>query len=456
MEHIFREYDIRGIFGEELTEPVVKAIGYYLGKEMGKGAVFVSYDARLHSPTLFNWLISGLNWAGVEVIGGGLLPTGANYFANFQPVKLENGEEREVVGSIQITGSHNPPQYNGFKITKGKKPFFGAQIGELGKKVLNFKGKIPDNFSYLPSRLREQYINYLLSHFNNLKGMELNGVLDCGNGAVGVVLEKLLEKLQIKNYHLLYCEPDGNFPHHHPDPTELENLQDMIGLLREGKYRYGFGFDGDGDRIVFLEGEKVYGGDELLYFFSTQLESPHIITEVKASQGVIDAINRRGKVEIWKTGHSNLKNRLAQTGADIAGEVSGHLFFNDRYFGVDDAIYGALRIMELIQKGVNFSSLQKELGEWLNTPEIKVPVPEERKFQIVEKLKDELRSRQEELGITRLVEVDGVRVHFPDGWGLVRASNTTPYLTTRFEGKDAIALERIQTTLQKIVEELIK
>jgi phosphomannomutase/phosphoglucomutase len=292
--------------------------------------------------------------------------------------------------------------------------------------------------------------------FAHLGGMELNGVFDCGNGAVGVILGELLERLEIKNYHLLYCEPDGNFPNHHPDPTELENLKEMRRILKRGEYRYGFGFDGDGDRIVFLEGEKVYGGDELLYFFATRLKKPKIITEVKASQGVIDGISQIGEVEIWKTGHSNLKNRLAESGADIAGEVSGHLFFNDRYFGVDDAIYGALRLMELIKEGVNFFELQRKLGEWVNTPEIKVPVPEERKFQIVEKLKWELRRRQKELEITHLVEVDGVRIHFSNGWGLVRASNTTPYLTTRFEGKSRKDLEEIREKVERLLKTFLK
>ena len=228
MKSIFREYDIRGIFEKELNEDIVKKIGYFLGQKIDKEYVLVSYDARVHSPVLADWLISGFNKAGKKVVLGGILPTGVNYFGNFQKLCLDRIGSIEVGGGVQITGSHNPPEYNGFKITIDKKPFFGQDIYALGDEILNSDIEIEDNTSKIEYDLKSQYIDYIVNQFSHLQGLENNFVFDCGNGVAGVVLREILDKLKIKNYKILFEEPDGTFPNHHPDPSEEENLKDIV------------------------------------------------------------------------------------------------------------------------------------------------------------------------------------------------------------------------------------
>jgi phosphomannomutase/phosphoglucomutase len=454
MKHIFREYDIRGIFGKDLTEDVVKKIGYFLGKKIDKDYVFVSYDARVHSPTLHNWLVSGLNKAGKKVISGGMLPTGANYFANFRPLCLDGVGRVEIGGSIQITGSHNPPEYNGFKITINKAPFYGKDIYALGDEVVNSDIEIENNEKVIKYDLKSDYIDYISNQFSHLKGLDLNGVFDCGNGVAGVVLRDILEKIGIKNYEILFEEPDGTFPNHHPDPTEEENLAWVKEAIKNGR-DYAFAFDGDADRIAFLDKYYNYKGDILAYFFAKNMNNPCVISEVKASQVMYDEINKFGRAIMYKTGHSNLKTLLKEKNCDLAAEVSGHIFFNDRYFGIDDAIYVAFRIMELIKDGFNFKEEFEKLPRVYNTDEIKLNTTEEKKFKIIEELKKYLQENKEKLGIKEIVDVDGVRVIFENGWGLVRASNTTPVLVTRFEAKTKEDLEKIQSLLMDILSKFL-
>jgi len=454
MKHIFREYDIRGIFNKDLTEDVVKKIGYFLGKKIDNDYVFVSYDARTHSPILHNWLVSGLNKAGKKVISGGMLPTGANYFANFRKLCLENTGPVEIGGSIQITGSHNPPEYNGFKITVNKKPFFGKSIYDLGDEVINSNIKIEDDENVIEYDLKSDYVDFLANQFSHLKDLELNAVFDCGNGVAGVVLRDILEKIGIKNYEILFEKPDGTFPNHHPDPTEEENLKWVKEAIKNGR-DYGFAYDGDADRIAFLDKKYNYKGDILLYFFAKQMKNPCVISEVKASQIVYDAINKFGRAIMYKTGHSNLKTLLYEKNCDMAAEVSGHIFFNDRYFGVDDAIYVTFRIIELIKNGFDFVKEYGKLPKVYNTDEIKINTTEEKKFKIIENLKKYLNEHKEELKIRDIIDVDGVRVIFEDGWGLVRASNTTPVLVTRFESNTKESLEKIQSTLLDILNQFL-
>jgi len=457
MKHIFREYDIRGIYQKDLTEDVVKKIGYHLGKKIDGEYVFVSYDARTHSPVLHNWLVSGLNKANKKVISGGLLPTGANYFANFRKLCLDGIGGVEVGGSIQITGSHNPPEYNGFKITINKAPFYGKDIYALGDEVINSDIQIEDNEDVIKYDLKSDYIDYISNQFSHLKGMNLNAVFDCGNGAAGVVLRDLLEKIGIENYEILFEEPDGTFPNHHPDPTEEENLAWVKEELKKGR-DFAFAFDGDADRIAFLDKKYNYKGDILAYFFAKQMKNPCVISEVKATQVMYDEINKFGRAIMYKTGHSNLKVLLKKENCDFAAEVSGHIFFNDRYFGVDDAIYVAFRIMELIKEGFDFAKEYEKLPKVYNTDELKVKTTEDKKFEIVKKLKEELERLKDELKIKDIIDVDGVRVIFEDGWGLVRASNTTPVLVTRFEAfeaKSKEALEKIQKTITDLLNKFL-
>ena len=454
MKHIFREYDIRGIFEKDLTEDVVKKIGYFIGKKIDKDYVFVSYDARVHSPTLHNWLVSGLNKAGKKVISGGMLPTGANYFANFRPLCIDGVGRGEIGGSVQITGSHNPPEYNGFKITINKAPFYGKDIYALGDEVVNSELKIEDNEKVIKYDLKNDYIDYISNQFSHLKGLDLNAVFDCGNGVAGVVLRDILEKIGIKNYEILFEEPDGTFPNHHPDPTEEENLAWVKEAIKNGR-DYAFAFDGDADRIAFLDKYYNYKGDILAYFFAKNMNNPCVISEVKATQVMYDEINKFGKAIMYKTGHSNLKTLLKEKNCDLAAEVSGHIFFNDRYFGIDDAVYVAFRIMELIRNGFNFKEEFEKLPRVYNTDEIKVKTTEDKKFKIIEELKKYLQENREKLGIKEIVNVDGVRVIFENGWGLIRASNTTPVLVTRFEAKTEEELDRIKSLLTSLLSKFL-
>ena len=453
MKHIFREYDIRGIFEKDLNEDIVKKIGFYLGEKIKRGYVFVSFDARTHSPVLHNWLVSGLNKAGKKVISGGMLPTGANYFANFRSLCIEGIGKVDIGGSVQITGSHNPPEYNGFKITIDKSPFYGKDIYELGDKIIKSDIEIENNDSVIKYDLRSDYIDYMANQFSHLKGLEINGVFDCGNGVAGVVLRDILERIGIKNYEILFEKPDGTFPNHHPDPTIEENLRFVKESLK--KRKFAFAYDGDADRIAFLDRKYNYKGDILAYFFAKNMKNPCVISEVKATQIMYDEINKFGKAIMYKTGHSNLKTLLKKENCDLAAEVSGHIFFNDRYFGIDDAIYVTFRIMELIKNGFDFIAEFEKLPKVYNTDEMKIKTTEEKKFQIIERLKKYLNENKEKLHIKNIIEVDGVRVVFEDGWGLVRASNTTPVLVTRFEAKSKEKLNEIQSTFQKILQQFL-
>ena len=460
MQHIFREYDIRGVFGEDLTESTVKRIGYFLGrkiKEKGDYAV-VTYDARSHSPQLSDWLVSGLNAAEVVVLHGGMVPTPVNYFCNFNPFTV-GGKEVVPAGGIQITGSHNPPEYNGFKITIAQAPFYGEDIYALGKEVeANRDMAIPDQPDAIAIPALDKYVAYLAKAFAHLEGFDPKMAIDCGNGAAGVAIEPLLEKLKIPAKKL-YFEPDGTFPNHHPDPSEEANLEDLKKVLRK-EADYGFAFDGDGDRIAFLSRRHNFKGDILALFFAREMakegKKPVVIGEVKCSQVMYDGINELGRAIMFKTGHSNLKVKLKETGADLAAEVSGHIFFNDRYFGYDDAIYAMMRILEMLREGFDFDAEFEKLPRLYSTDEIKVPTTDARKFAIIDALKKILDAKKEELGIRDIVAIDGVRVIFDDGWGLVRASNTTPILVTRFEARSPESLERIRELMNGLIGEAKK
>jgi len=454
MQSIFREYDIRGIFEKELNEDVVKKIGYYLAKELIKkdeDASFISvgYDARTHSPTLKNWLTSGINAAGLEVLDMGLVPTPANYYSNFTEF---NGLESD--GSIMITGSHNPPEYNGFKITLKKDPFFGEDIYALGRSIMNSSVVIPNNEVAIEIDAKDKYIDFLVKEFSHLKLTNKKFVFDCGNGVAGVVLRTILDRLNI-SHNILFETPDGTFPNHHPDPSDEHNLEDIKKELNTGVYDFGFAYDGDADRIALLSKNYNFKGDILAIFFSKFIENPTVIGEVKCSQVMYDTINSYGKAIMYKTGHSNLKVKIKETNADFAAEVSGHLFFNDRYFGYDDAIYATLRTLELIDNGFDFDSEYEKLPKVYSTPEINVTVTEETKFKIIDDLKSKLENPPSYMpAIKDIITVDGIRVIFENGWGLVRASNTTPKLVTRFEADNLENATVYQDALMKLFDEV--
>lgn len=430
---IFREYDIRGIFEKELNEEVVKKIGYYLAKALQKRVasakyMAVGYDARLHSPILKNWLTSGINKAGLKVLDMGLVPTPANYFANFTDF-----DGLKCDGSVMITGSHNPPEYNGFKITLAKDPFFGEEIYALGREIISSNLKIEDDETTILIDSKNRYINYIVEQFSHLKLENKKFIFDCGNGVAGVVLREILDRLNIK-YKILFENPDGNFPNHHPDPSDEHTLEDIKKELATKEYDFGFAYDGDADRIALLSQKYNFKGDILAIFFSKFIKNPTVIGEVKCSQVMYDTINSYGKAIMYKTGHSNLKVKIKETNADFAAEVSGHLFFNDRYFGYDDAIYATFRALELIDNNFDFDKEYEKLPQVYSTPEITITVTEDTKFKIIEDLKEALKNPPSTFPkIKDIITVDGVRVIFEKGWGLVRASNTTPKLVTRFE-----------------------
>lgn len=452
---IFREYDIRGIYQKELNEQTVKKIGYYFALEVLKKLpnakyISVGYDARIHSPLLKEWLSSGIHKANIKVLDMGLVATPVNYFSNYIKNPTSQGE-KEISASIMITGSHNPPEYNGFKITLDQTPFFGADIYALGDKIIESDINIEDNIHTIQIDTKKEYINYLVEEFKHLDLKDKKFVFDCGNGVAGTVLREILDRLGI-NHHIMYEIPDGTFPNHHPDPSDAHNLIDIKKELNTQKFDMAFAYDGDADRIAVLSQKYNFKGDVLALFFSQFIKNPTVIGEVKCSQIMYDMINTYGKAIMYKTGHSNLKVKIKETNASFAAEVSGHIFFNDRYFGYDDAIYSTLRALELLHDGFNYDSEFEKLPQLFSTDEININTTEERKFQIIDELKETLSNPLTDFPkIKEIITVDGVRVVFENGWGLIRASNTTPKLVTRFEAIDEKTALMYQSKLLELL-----
>lgn len=450
---IFREYDIRGIVGKELNKDSVTKIAYALSKRIDGGEyVAVGYDARKHSPELFGYICNGLALGGKKILGMGLVPTPVNYFANYIEFDID-GKRVSTSASIMITGSHNPKEYNGFKITINKAPFFGEDIYSLGKDVqkITLPNTIPSPTIY-DVDVAGRYIDFMVEHFEGLKGLDKKIVYDCGNGAAGVVLPQIFEKLKL-DAKGIYIEPDGDFPNHHPDPSVEANLSDIKKELEKGA-DIAFAYDGDADRIAVLTHKYNIKGDQMALLFAMTMDKPTVIGEVKSSQVMYDTLKQRGANAImYKTGHSNLKVKIKELNADLACEVSGHIFFNDRYFGFDDAIYATFRVLELLKKGIDIDAELDKLPKTYATEEIKIKSTEEEKFKIIDKMSKLLKNPPSDFPkIVDIVTVDGLRVIFEDGWGLVRASNTTPVLVTRFEAKDKEKAMKYKEALDSMVE----
>lgn len=449
---IFRQYDIRGVWEKDLTKEIVelisKAFASYLLKSINKdkAKITVGRDARLHSPIIRNSLIKGLNSSGIDVIDVGVCPTPLQYYSLFK---------FPVDGGVMITGSHNPPEFNGFKLSVGKETLFGDNIQTI-RKIIEAKDFKNGSGTIEDYPVIDDYISFLKDKFQSLSGLKV--VIDAGNGTAGLVAPKILKALGAEVFEL-YCEPDGKFPNHHPDPTIEKNLTVLITKVKEVKAHVGIGYDGDADRIgvVDEEGEIIWG-DRLMIIFSRDILKEHpgakIIGEVKCSQTLYDDITLHGgKPIMWKTGHSLIKGKLKEEHALLAGEMSGHMFFADKYFGYDDAIYASLRLLEILKKsGEPYSTkaLLKDTLRMTSTPEIRLDCPDEIKFKIVEKAKDTFKEYP-------AVTIDGIRINFDDGWGLIRASNTQPALVLRFEAKDEKRLAEIrnfvEAELKKIMEE---
>lgn len=426
---IYREYDIRGIYEKELNEQSVTRIGFVLASKIKGDYVAVGYDARSHSPILFEYLVAGLNAGGKKVLGMGLVPTPVNYFTNYQ-----EWDGITPDASVMITGSHNPSEYNGFKITVDKAPFFSDDIYALGREC-EAMNTIPKAASREVTEIDAvtRYVDFLVDEFQHLKAMPTKIAYDCGNGVAGVVTEDIFNALELKTTGL-YVDPDGTFPNHHPDPSDEHNLVDVKKLLSDGN-DIAFAYDGDADRIAVLTHKNNIKGDMMALLYSMKMDKPTVIGEVKCSQVMYDELERRGcKAIMYKTGHSNLKVKMKETNADLACEVSGHVFFKNRYFGYDDAIYATLRMLELIHDGIDLDAELAKLPKVFSTEEIKVKTTEEEKFKIIDAVKVLLKNPPASFPtIKDIIDVDGVRINFENGWGLVRASNTTPVLVTRFE-----------------------
>jgi len=453
---IFREYDIRGIFEQDLNEQSVKLIGHFLGKKIGGAKrVSIGYDARSHSPILKDWLTSGLNSSGCEIYHMGLVATPVNYFSNYQSLSSFDStlSDNEVDASIMITGSHNPSEYNGFKITINKAPFFGEDIYALGDEIkANWNLDIKDNLEAINIDVKSKYIEFMLNEFKDLKALDKRLIVDCGNGVAGVVLEDIFNGLEL-NYKGLYCQPDGTFPNHHPDPSVEENLKDLkYELSINGDLA--FAYDGDGDRVAILTPKHNIKGDQMALLFAMNIENPIVIGEVKCSQVMYDELKRRGaKAIMYKTGHSNLKVKMKETNAHLACEVSGHIFFKHRYFGYDDAIYATLRMLELVKKDVDLDKEIDALPQVYATEEIKVETTDEEKFALIDKIKELLQNPPANFPKIRdIIDIDGVRINFNDGWGLVRASNTTPVLVTRFESHNQTLAKEYEDSINILIQ----
>lgn len=447
-ETIFREYDIRGIYEKDLNELSVKAIGYCLGitmKNRGVKSVSVGFDARLSARALFGFLVSGLNRAGLEIFDIGMLPTPVGYFSVFTGVFDAN---------IMITGSHNPKEYNGFKITIGVESFFGADLQKLKDSVNEFLSSgevVKDDFRATKFDVLSRYVQFYEKEFSHLKGLKTKIICDCANGVAGIALERVVKALCL-NATLLYKEPDGNFPNHHPDPSEERNLKDLKTALK-GEFEIGFGFDGDADRIAVLTKKRVIKGDDLAYLYAKNMKNPRVLGEVKCSQNMYDEIDKIGKSFMGKTGHSNIKKAMRELNIDMAAEVSGHIFFKERFFGFDDAIYAMIRVLELVQKGFELDAELDKLPVLYSTDEIKVSTKDETKFKIIDELKKELNKKDNGLpNILDIIDIDGVRIKFDGGWALVRASNTTPVLVTRFEASSPEFVKLLEEKVLNLVE----
>ncbi len=440
---LFREYDIRGIYGKELTEDVAEAIGKSFGtliRRDGKKKISLGYDIRLSSPSLRSALLSGLLSTGLHVIDIGKCPTPVLYFSLFQ---------LEVDGGVMITASHNPAEFNGFKLSHGRKSLFGDEIQEVRSLIEHEDYEKGTGTLDTIKEFMSSYVDYFVAQFGTSFSKKI--VIDCGNAAASLIAPEIFERLGCEVIPL-YCEPDGRFPNHHPDPTVPENLADLIATVRKEGADAGIAFDGDGDRLgVVDEKGEIIWGDRLTLLFAKEIlkETPGatVISEVKASQVLYDEITRMGgKAIMWKTGHSLIKAKMKETGALLAGEMSGHLFFGDRYFGYDDAIYAGCRLVEILCKDERpLSSYFVDLPLTCVTPEIRVDCPDDRKFEIVERCRSFFSKKH------KTIEVDGIRILFEGGWGLIRASNTQPALVLRFEADHPALLTEIQEYVNQIL-----
>ena len=436
---VLREYDVRGVVGDTLSTADAYAVGRSFGSIVARGGgarVAVGYDGRLSSVEMAEHVARGLNDAGIEALRIGRGPTPMLYFSVYH-LKADAG--------VMITGSHNPPDYNGFKMMLGSKPFFGDQIRELGRLAqagdwAQGRGGLEDH------DVRPAYLEELVAAYTT--DTPLSVAWDCGNGVAGDILPALIARLPGRHVPLNEVV-DGTFPAHHPDPTVAENLVQLQAAVQDDKLDLGIGFDGDADRIGVVDGqERILWGDQLLALLSRDVlaENPGatIIADVKASQVFFDEVARLGgRPLMYKTGHSLIKSKMAETNSPLAGEMSGHIFFADKYYGFDDALYVAVRFLDAVAKsGQSVAELRDSLPQMVNTPEVRFDCDDTRKFQVVDEVVADLRAQGVDFS-----DIDGARVSTPDGWWLLRASNTQPVLVVRCEASDQAGLDRLKAAV---------
>lgn len=439
---VFREYDVRGVVDKDLNEEFVfnlgRSIGTYALRHKIK-SMTIGRDCRLSSETYAGFLIQGLNLSGIDTIDIGLCATPMLYFS----IRHLNAG-----GGVMVTGSHNPPEFNGFKICIGYDTIYGEQIQEL-RKIMESVSYSTGSASSKFQDISPDYEDYLFNHVKISR--DIKAVVDSGNGVGGYFALPLLKRLGCK-VTAINCEPDGRFPNHFPDPTVEENLKQLIELVGEKKADLGIAFDGDADRLgVISDKGEIIWGDKLLILFSRSIlkEKPHstIIGEVKCSQTLYDDIKKNsGRAIMWKAGHSLIKAKMKEEKAVLGGEMSGHFFFADRYFGYDDAIYAALRLLEILSHtDKKISVLLADIPRTYSTPEIRIACPDNEKAAVVEKVKKHYRNNP------GLIDIDGVRIPFADGWALVRSSNTQPVIVLRFEANSKKSLHKIREEVQALL-----
>ena len=440
---IFKAYDIRGIVGTDLTTHIVKKIGQAIGTmalSQKQKSICVGCDGRLSSPNLSKILIDGLLSTGINVINIGLCSTPMLYFSNFH----------QATGTgVMITGSHNPPEYNGFKIVINQKTLTSDDIQDLYKAILDddhLIGKGQETFV----NIKNAYLDRISNSIKLKRPMKV--VIDCGNGAGGVCAEELFKRLGVAT-EALFCDVDGNFPNHHPDPSDPKNLIDIKNTLKNGDSELGLAFDGDADRlgVITKDGEIIFPDRQLLLFSEAVLkENPHtpIIFDVKSTRHLFSWIKQKGGIPIiWKTGHSLIKQKMKEMKASLAGEMSGHTFFNDRWYGFDDGLYAAARLLEILSEFDDPSKILKALPKGFSTPELNIKLNEGEQHKLIA----ELQETASFSSATEIIKIDGLRVEYKEGFGLMRASNTTPVIVLRFEADTEKKLQEIQDQFKSIL-----
>jgi phosphomannomutase/phosphoglucomutase len=442
---IFREYDIRGVADRELLDPGIyelgQALGTFIQRKSGANNINLGRDCRLSSPRLRNALMAGLKASGCDVTDIGPVPTPLLYYSCYH---------LKAVGGVMITGSHNPAEYNGFKVMCGQSTIHGEDIQAV-KEIIERQDYLTGEGSETTFDIVTPYVDEITSKFNFSRKLKV--VVDAGNGVGGPVFHRMLTKLNAEAEEL-FMDMDGSFPNHHPDPTQPENLRHLVAAVRKQPVDLGIAFDGDADRVgaVDQHGDMVYG-DMLLYIYGREILSRKpgatIIGEVKCSQFMYDELRHLGGNAImWKTGHSLIKAKMKETHAELAGEMSGHMFFADGYYGFDDALYAACRLMDIVaNSGQPLSAQLSNVPKTVSTPELRNDCPDETKFAVVKKVLEHFKSKYE------VLDVDGARINFAHGWGLVRASNTQPVLVMRFEATTPELLEQYRAEVEAAVEQ---